>query len=121
LNVDNQNILVSAKSSRRLTYGIFSPRIRTDTVEEAEKVLPWHIGCEHANSTLSELNNDLPGLDHLLQLKQRLWKLWHGTRDPACKAALNWVTKTIRTMTRRKTTERWETKISNSEATSHAI
>jgi hypothetical protein len=34
---------------------------------------------------LSELHSELPEIDGLLQLKQRLRKLWHETRDPACK------------------------------------
>ncbi|PNF40098.1 hypothetical protein B7P43_G10711 [Cryptotermes secundus] len=52
--------------------------------------------------TLSDINNDLPGLGCPLKHKQRLRKLWHKTRDPACKTALNWVTKSIRRMTRKK-------------------
>jgi hypothetical protein len=50
------------------------PRIHTDTIEEVEKAASnltastaWHklSTCKH---TLSDLNNELPGLDHLLQL-----------------------------------------------------
>jgi hypothetical protein len=37
--------------------------------------------------TLSELNNDLPGLDRLLKYKKRMRKLWQETRDPGCKKA----------------------------------
>jgi hypothetical protein len=71
--------------------------------------------------TLLDLNNDLPGLDRLLRPKQRLRNLWQETRDPACKAAVNWVSKAIRRMTRKKALERWETKISNAEVTPQAI
>jgi hypothetical protein len=71
--------------------------------------------------TLLDLNNDLPGLDRLLKHKQRLRKLWQETRDPACKTALNWVSKAIRRKTRKKAPERWETKISNAEAKPQAI
>jgi len=56
--------------------------------------------------TLSELNEELPELHRLLQLKQRLRKLWQETRDQARKMAVNWVTKTIRRMTSKKTLER---------------
>jgi hypothetical protein len=59
---------------------------------------------------LLDLNNDLPGLG-LLKHKQRLRKLWQGTKDPACKTAVNWVSKAIRRMTRKRALERWETKI----------
>jgi hypothetical protein len=71
--------------------------------------------------TLSDLNSDLPGLDRLLKYKQRLRKLWHETRDPACKTAINWVTKTIRRVAGRKALEWWETRIGNCEATPQVI
>jgi hypothetical protein len=70
---------------------------------------------------LSDLNNGPSGLDHFLQLKQRLRKLWHETRDPICKTALNCVTKTISEIVRRNATERWELKLNNAEITPHAI
>jgi hypothetical protein len=43
--------------------------------------------------TLSELNNDLPGLDRLIKYTKRMRKLWQETRDPGCKKAVNWVSK----------------------------
>jgi hypothetical protein len=60
-------------------------------------------------------------LDRSLGHKQRLWKLWQETRDPACKAAVNWVSKAIRRMTRKKALKRWETKIGNAEVITQAI
>jgi hypothetical protein len=33
---------------------------------------------------------------------------WQETRDPGCKNAVNWVSKSIRRMTRKKALERWE-------------
>jgi hypothetical protein len=71
--------------------------------------------------TLSDLNNNLPGLDRLLRHKQRLRKLWQDTRDPVCKGAVNWVSKAIRRMTRKKALELWETKIGKAEVTPQAI
>jgi hypothetical protein len=71
--------------------------------------------------TLLDLNNDLPGLDRLLKHKESLRKLSQETRDPACKTAVNLVSKAIRRMTRKKALERWKTKISNAEATPQAI
>jgi hypothetical protein len=53
--------------------------------------------------------------------KQRFRILWQETRDPACKTALNWVTKTIRRMARKRALERSETKRENCEVTRHAI
>jgi hypothetical protein len=52
--------------------------------------------------TLLDLNSDLPALYLLLRHKQRLRKLWQETRGPACKTAVNWVSKAIRRMTRKK-------------------
>jgi hypothetical protein len=112
---------------RSLAPDVILPRIQTDALE-AEKA-----GCNFTASvasacrlstrelTLSELNNELPDLDHLLKHKQRLRKLWYETRDPACKTAVNWVTKTIHRMTWRKAFERWETKIRNCEVTPQVI
>jgi beta-lactamase class D len=71
--------------------------------------------------TLSDINNDLLALDRLLKHKKRLRKLWQETTDPACKMAVNWVTKTIRRMIRKKALERWETEIGNTEVTPQAI
>jgi hypothetical protein len=71
--------------------------------------------------TLSDINNDIPGLDHLLKHKQRLRKLWQETRDSACKTAVNRVTKAIRRMTRKKAHKQWETKISKTKVTPQAI
>jgi hypothetical protein len=67
--------------------------------------------------TLLDLNSDVPGLDQLIRHKQKIRKLCQETRDPACKAAVNWVSKTIRRMTRKKALQRWETKIGNAEVT----
>jgi hypothetical protein len=53
--------------------------------------------------TLSDMINEPSGLDHFLHLKRRLRKLWHETRDPSCKTALNWVTKTIHKIVRTAT------------------
>jgi hypothetical protein len=47
--------------------------------------------------------------------------LWQETRDPGCKKAVNWVSKSIRCMTRKKALERWETKLANTELTPPAI
>jgi hypothetical protein len=65
--------------------------------------------------TLSEIYEELPELDRLLQFKHRLRKLWQENRNPACKMAVNWVINTIRRMTRKKTKERWETTMGNCE------
>jgi hypothetical protein len=47
--------------------------------------------------------------------------LWQETRDPACKAAVNWTTKSIRQMTRKEVLKRRERKINNTEVTPQAI
>jgi hypothetical protein len=48
-------------------------------------------------------------------------KLWQETRVPECKKTVNWVSKSIRRMTRKKALERWETKLANTELTPPAI
>jgi hypothetical protein len=71
--------------------------------------------------TVSELNNDLSGLDRLLKYRKRMRKLWQETRDPGCKTEVNWVSKAIRRMARKKAHERWESKLANTEVTPQAI
>jgi hypothetical protein len=64
---------------------------------------------------LTELNNDLPGVDRLLNYKKRVRRLWQETRDPGCKKAVNCVSNAIRRIIRKKTLEQWETKLENTE------
>jgi hypothetical protein len=52
-----------------------------------------HIGCR-LKETTSDRNRGSSSLERLLKHKQRVRKLWHETRDPACKTAVKWVTKT---------------------------
>jgi hypothetical protein len=110
----NSQIGIGFKASPVLV----APRIQINSGVEADKAV-YRLATSKV--TLSELNNDLPGLDRLLKHKQRLSNLWHDTRDPACKTALNWVVKTIRRITQRKALERWETRIAHFEATPEAL
>jgi hypothetical protein len=71
--------------------------------------------------TLSDLNNDVPGLDRFLGYKKKMRNLRQETRDPGCKTEVNWVSKAITRMTRKKTLERWETILTNTEVTSQGI
>jgi hypothetical protein len=48
-------------------------------------------------------------------------KLWQETRDKGCKTAVNWVSKSIRRMTRKNALERRKTKLANTEPTPPAI
>jgi hypothetical protein len=48
-------------------------------------------------------------------------KLWQKTRDPECKKAVNWVSKTIRRLTGKKALERWETTLANTGETSQEL
>jgi hypothetical protein len=48
-------------------------------------------------------------------------KLWQETRDPGSKASINWVSKVIRCITRKRALERRETKVANTEWTLQAI
>jgi hypothetical protein len=113
---------------RSLASELISLRIHIHTTEEAEEAASTFAAFTASafmmstrKPTLSDLNNELPGIDHLQQLRQRLRKLWHETRDPACKTTLNWVTKTIRRMARMKV-ERWKIKkINNCDVTPRAV
>jgi hypothetical protein len=73
-----------------LASELISPKIAVQSGVEADKAasdFTASIASAHRLSTyrvtLSDINNDLPGLDRLLKLKQRLRKLWQETRDPA--------------------------------------
>jgi hypothetical protein len=99
---------------RSLTSEIISPRIQIDTLEGAVKpacnsqsLLPLHIAIDKPDHT-SGTKNELPGLDPLLQHKQRQRKLQHETRDAACETVTDWITKTIRRMMWNKAFERRE-------------
>ncbi|PNF41415.1 hypothetical protein B7P43_G14387 [Cryptotermes secundus] len=111
-----------------LASELISPKLEINSGVEADKAardfaasIASAYRLSTSKVTLSDINNDLPGLDRLIKYKQRLRKLWQETRDPACKTAVNWVTKSIRRMTRKKALERWETKISNAEVTPQCI
>jgi hypothetical protein len=53
--------------------------------------------------------------------KRKLIKLLQETRDPACKTAVNWVTRNITRMVPKRALERLETKLANCEVTPQAI
>jgi hypothetical protein len=89
-----------------LASDLTSPRTQIHTPENAEEAarkFAASIASAYWLSThkiaILKLNKELPELERLLQLKQRLRKLWQETRDPTCKTAVNWVTKTIRRTT----------------------
>jgi hypothetical protein len=48
-------------------------------------------------------------------------KLWQETTVPACKTAVNWVTRNLRRMVRKRVLERWETKLANFEVKPQVI
>jgi hypothetical protein len=100
---------------QNLASNLVSPRIETNSGIEADKgalEFTASIASAYRLSTskvkLSELNSDIPSLDRLLKHKKRLRKPWQETRDPVCKKAFNWISKTIRHMTRKRAFERWE-------------
>jgi hypothetical protein len=72
-------------------------------------------------TTISDRFRGSSSLERLLKHKQRLRKVWQETRDPTCKTAVNWVTKTIRRIARKRALERWETKIEHCEVIPQTI
>jgi hypothetical protein len=53
-------------------------------------------------TTILDRKYEILYLEHLLEYKRKFGKLWQETRDPACKTAINWVTRNIRRMVRKK-------------------
>jgi hypothetical protein len=111
-----------------LASELISPRIEINSGVEADKTardftafIASAYRLSTSKVTLSDINNNIPGLDCLLNHKQWLRKFWQETRHTGCKAAVNRVAKEIRRLTRRKALERWETRISNTEVTPQAI
>jgi hypothetical protein len=98
--------VTGSDQSQSLASELISPRTLINSDEEADKAahdFTVPIASAYRLSTIkitfSDFNKDLPGLEGLLIYKRRLRKLWEITRDSACKTAINWVTKTIRSMT----------------------
>jgi hypothetical protein len=94
---------------QNLSSELISPRIEINSGVEADKAVRGFtasIASAYRLATskikLSDVNNDIPALDRLFKHKGRLRKLWQETRDPACKTAVNWVTKLIRRITIKK-------------------
>jgi hypothetical protein len=73
------------------------------------------------NTTILDWKYEMPGLDRLLKHKRKFRKLWQETKNPVCKTAVNWVTRNIRRMIRKRALERWEIKLANCEVTPQAI
>jgi hypothetical protein len=61
-------------------------------------------------TTISDRNRGPSSLERLLKHKQGLRILWDETWDPECKTAVNWVTRTIRRIARKRALERWKTR-----------
>jgi hypothetical protein len=113
---------------QNLASDLISPRIEIKSGVKADKAardftasVASAYRLSTSRLTVSDLNNDLPGLDRLLSYKRRLRKLLLETGDPECKTVLNWVSKSIRRLTRKKALERWETRLANTEETPQAI
>jgi hypothetical protein len=113
---------------RSLTTDPISPKLKINSEIEADKAardftasIASAYKLSTYKSTLYGINNNPPGLDRLLREKQRLRKLWQETRDPACKTAVNWVSRAIRRMAQKKALERREAKLCNCEVTPQAV
>jgi hypothetical protein len=103
-----------------LASALVSPRVEINSGIETDKAARDFAASRASayslstkTTRISDRNRGSSSLERLLKHKRRLRKLWQETRDPAFKTAVNWVTKTIRKIARKKTLERWETKIEN--------
>jgi hypothetical protein len=117
-------IITDLERFQSLTSNLISPRIEINSVAEADnaaRAFTASIASAYRLSitkiTLSELNNDLPGLDRLLKYKKMMIKLRQESRNLGCKKTANYVSKSIRRMTRKKPLEGWKTKLGNTELT----
>jgi hypothetical protein len=95
-----------------LASNLISPRVEINSGVDADKAaraFTASIASAYRLSTnkitLSDLNNDIPGLDRLLRYKKKLRKLWQETRDSGCKRAVNWVSAIICTLYSRPTSQ----------------
>jgi hypothetical protein len=114
--------LTDCKRFQNLASELISPRIEINSEVEADKAtrdftasVASAYRLTTSKVTLPNINNDISGLDRLLKHKRRLRKLWQKTTDPACKTAVNWVTKSVRRMTPKNVLEGWETNIGNTK------
>jgi hypothetical protein len=123
-NVRTKNVLVPLEKFtnwdrfQSLVSNLISPRNEINSrveADKAERALRANIASSYRLSTskitLSELNNDLPGLNRLLRYYKTIRKYWQQTRDPGYKKAVNWVSNSIRNRSRKKAFERLDTKI----------
>jgi hypothetical protein len=125
-HVQNRNL--SEPIQEFTDWELISPRIEINSVVEADLAarnfaasVASGFRLSTSKITLSDINNDLPSLDPFIKQKQRLRRLWQESRDPACKRAVNWVSKSIRRITRKKAIKWWETKICKCEVTPKSI
>jgi hypothetical protein len=109
-----QNLLTNSVWDwfQRLAAELISPTIKINLGIEADKAASDFTASvasayrlSTSKVTLSDINDNLPGLDWLLKHRQRLRKLWHEIRDPVCKTVVNWITESIRQMTRKNALE----------------
>jgi hypothetical protein len=121
--VDPFEILTDWKRFQSIASDLISPSIDIHSSEEAHAATRGFAASITSAYSLSARKNGIlgrkyeqPGLDRPLKHKKKLRKQWQETRDPACRTAVNWVTKTIRRMNRKRALEGLETKIANCEA-----
>jgi hypothetical protein len=110
-----------------LASGLISPSIQIHSSEEADKASRVFAASVASADRLSTRKTTIldriyeaPSLGCLLKHKKQLTKLWQETSYPACKMAVNLVTKSVRRMTRKRSLEGWETKIANSTSSNMA-
>jgi hypothetical protein len=99
---------------QNLASELISPTIEINSGVEADKaardftfsiVSAYRLAASKV--ILSDINNDIPGLDRLLMHKQRQKILCQKTRYPARKTAVNLIAKSIRRMIRKRHLNGW--------------
>jgi hypothetical protein len=107
-----------------VTSALVSPRVEINSCIDADKAAPVFAACTASayrlstkTTTISDRKCSPSSLERLLKHKQRFRKLWQEIRDPACKMAVNWATRTIRRIAQNRALVWWETKMENCEVT----
>jgi hypothetical protein len=126
--LDSVETLTDCEMFQSLASELISTNIQIRSSNEADKAacdFTVSIASAYRISTrkqhLFDRKYEIPGLVHLLKHKRNFRKLWHETRDAACKTTVNWVARNIRRMVRKRALERWGKKLANCEVTPQAI
>jgi hypothetical protein len=101
--------LIDCELFQSLAPELVSSNIQIQSSNEADKAardfaasIPSAYRISTRKTTIIHRKYEIPGLDHLLKHKRKLRKYGKKPGDPACKMAVNWVTRNIRRMAQKR-------------------